>query len=58
MSREDRNFINGVPVSGFPDFLPRRLLADLAETSPPKWFRNYLVFDDEQFKNYLKKEGR
>ena len=55
MSREDQNFINGVPVSGFADFLPRRLLADLAETNPPKWFRYYLTFDEEQFQKYLEK---
>lgn len=53
MSREDKNYINGVPVSGFPEFLPRRLLADLAEARPPKWFRFYLVYDEEQFQKYL-----
>lgn len=57
MSLEGKNFINGVPVSGFPDFLPRRLLADLAETKPPKWFRYYLIFDDEKFQNYLDQKG-
>jgi len=58
MRREDKNFINGVPVSGFPDFLPRRLLADLVETHPPKWFRYYLKFDDEQFQKYLDKKSQ
>ena len=53
MSRGEKNFINGVPVSGYPDFLPRRLLADLGEACPPKWFRYYLTFDDEQFQKYL-----
>ncbi len=57
MSREGNNFINGVPVSGFSDFLPRRLLADLAEAHPPKWFRYYLRFDDDQFKKYLDKQN-
>ncbi len=55
MSRADRNFINGVPVSGFPDVLPGRLLADLVEAHPPKWFRYYLIFDDEKFQAYLDK---
>lgn len=58
MSREGTNFINGVPVSGFPDFLPRLLLADLAETQPPKWFRYYLILDDEQFQKYLDKKSQ
>jgi hypothetical protein len=56
MSRGDTFFINGVPVSGGPDYLPGRLLADLAESHPPKWFRYYLIFDEEQFQSYLNNE--
>lgn len=58
MSRGEKNFINGILVSGAPDFLPRRLLSDLAETNPPKWFRYYLTFDEEQFETYLATQGR
>ena len=58
MSRGENNFINGVLVSGLPDFLPRRLLADLSEANPPKWFLYYLTFDEEQFQTYLKTQGR
>ena len=57
MSQGGRNFINGVPVSGTPDSLPRRLWADLAEARPPKWFRYYILFDEEQFQKYLEGQG-
>ena len=57
MSQGGRNFINGVPVSGVPDSLPRRLWADLAEARPPKWFRYYILFDEEQFQKYLEEQG-
>jgi len=57
MSRGGDNFINGVPVSGLPDSLPRRLWGDLAETRPPKWFKYYVAFDEAQFQNYLDAEG-
>jgi hypothetical protein len=57
MSRGGDNFINGVPVSGLPDSLPRRLWGDLSETRPPKWFKYYVAFDEAQFQKYLEAEG-
>ena len=57
MSQGGRNFINGVPVSGFADSLPRRLWADLKEARPPKWFKYYIVFDEDQFQKYLEEQG-
>jgi len=57
MSQGGNNFINGVPVSGFPDSLPRRLWADLADTQPPKWFPYYMVYDEDQFQTYLEEQG-
>jgi hypothetical protein len=57
MSLGGDNFINGVPVSGLPDSLPRRLWGDLTETRPPKWFKYYIVYDEEQFQKYLEAEG-
>ncbi len=57
MSQGGRNFINGVPVSGFADSLPRRLWADLTEARPPKWFKYYIVFDEDQFQKYLQEQG-
>ncbi len=56
MSQGGRNFINGVPVTGFPDSLPRRLLADLANARPPKWFPYYMVLDEDQFQKYLEEQ--
>lgn len=56
MSRQNVNFINGIPVSGAIDSLPRFLLRDLDETLPPKWFPYYLLYDESQFKRYLEKE--
>ena len=43
---------------GFPDSLPRRLLADLGDTHPPKWFPYYMVLDEDQFQKYLEEQGR
>jgi hypothetical protein len=57
MSQGGRNFINGVPVSGFSDSLPRRLWADLLDASPPKWFPYYMGLDEDQFQKYLEAEG-
>lgn len=56
MIREGRHFINGVPVTGSSDCLPADLLADLVESSPPRWFRYFVIFDADQFERYL--EGR
>jgi hypothetical protein len=53
MSLGGENFINGVPVAGLPDSLPRRLWADLTETQPPKWFKYFITFDEEQFQQYI-----
>lgn len=58
MSLGGDNFINGVPVAGLPDSLPRRLWGDLTETRPPKWFKYYVAYDEEQFQKYLEAEGR
>ncbi len=58
MSQGGHNFINGVPVSGFPDSLPSCLRGDLTETRPPKWFKYYIVFDEDQFQKYLEEQGR
>lgn len=57
MSLGGENFINGVPVSGLPDSLPRRLWGDLTETRPPKWFKYFIAYDEEQFQKYLECEG-
>lgn len=58
MSQGGNNFINGVPVSGFPDSLPRSLWGDLTEARPPKWFKYYIVYDEDQFQKYLEEQGR
>lgn len=55
-SRGGREFVNGIPVSGSPDPLPHRLLADLEETRPPKWFPYYMVYDEDQFLHYLNRQ--
>ena len=51
--RSGVNFINGVPVSGTADSLPRRLRSDLSEPRPPKWFAYYVACDEGQFQRYL-----
>jgi len=47
------NYVNGIPVDGVADPLPRRLRAYLSETRPPKWFVHYLAGDEDQFRRYL-----
>ena len=49
----DNVFINGVPVSGLPDCLPRRLISDRLEPNPPPWFSYFIFYDGPQFKKYL-----
>jgi len=49
----DRVFINGVPVSGLPDCLPRSLVCDLLEPNPPHWFSYFIFYDGPQFQKYL-----
>lgn len=46
-----RDFINGVPMTG--EDLPRRLLADLKEIRPPRWFAYYLIYDEQEFMRYM-----
>jgi len=53
MFSRDNVFINGVPVSGLPDCLPRSLLSDLLEPNPPPWFSYFIFYDGPQFKKYL-----
>lgn len=53
MFSRDKIFINGVPVTGLPDSLPRRLVADLLEPNPPAWFSYFIFYDGPQFKKYL-----
>lgn len=48
---EGRDFVNGIPVTG--EDLPRRLLADLKEIRPPRWFAYYLIYDEQEFTRYL-----
>ena len=55
MFSRDNFFINGVPVSGSPDCLPKSLLADLAEPNPPPWFSYFIYYDGPQFEKYLEK---
>jgi len=56
-SRGDQEFINGMPVAGKADPLPRILLADLDDPRPPKWFPYYVVNDEKQFEEYLLSKG-
>jgi len=51
--REGRDYINGMPVDGRAETLPRFLVADLREVRPPRWFRFYVVYDEEEFAGYL-----
>lgn len=53
MFSRDKIFINGVPVTGLPDSLPRRLFSDLLEPNPPAWFSYFIFFDSAQFVKYL-----
>ena len=52
---QDKVFINGVPVSGLPDSLPRKFISDLSEPRPPKWFLYFVAYEGHQFKKYLEK---
>ncbi|MBC8284333.1 MAG: hypothetical protein H8E32_11015 [Nitrospinae bacterium] len=52
---QDKVYINGVPVSGSPDSLPQKLVSDLAEPRPPKWFPYFVCYEGHQFKKYLEK---
>ncbi len=55
MFSRDNIFINGVPVTGLPDSLPRSLVSDLLEPSPPPWFSYFIFYDGPQFKKYLER---
>jgi hypothetical protein len=55
MYSRDNIFINGVPVTGLVDCLPRCLVSDLVEPNPPPWFPYFIVYDGPQFKRYLEK---
>ena len=55
MFSRDNIFINGVPVSGLADCLPRTLLCDLVEPNPPPWFSYFIFYDGPQFKKYMEK---
>ncbi len=52
---QDKIFINGVPVSGLPDPLPRKFISDLSELRPPKWFPYFVSYEGYQFKKYLER---
>ncbi len=52
---QDKIFINGVPITGLPDSLPRNLISDLSEPRPPKWFPYFVSYEGHQFKKYLEK---
>jgi hypothetical protein len=56
-SRGDQEFVNGVPVAGNADPLPGRLLADLDNPRPPRWFRYYILYDEKQFQDYMRGQG-
>ena len=47
------DFINGVPVSGKGDSLPRSLWPDLGETAAPGWFAKFIVLDEDEFDKYM-----
>ncbi|MFQ5674206.1 MAG: hypothetical protein ACE5G9_14085 [Nitrospinales bacterium] len=51
--RGGQEYINGIPVDGCAETLPRFLAADLREVRPPRWFRFYIVCDAEEFACYL-----
>ncbi len=53
MLSRDRVFINGLPVTGLPDSLPRSLMSDLLEPAPPAWFSYFIFYDGSQFIKYL-----
>ena len=50
-----RDFVNGIPVSGYIDDLPGRLLSDLKEIRPPRWFAYYLISSEQEFNQYLER---
>lgn len=50
---QGRDYINGMPIPGSPDPLPRRLANDLAEPNPPPWFSVFVTAEADEFKRYL-----
>ncbi len=57
MSRQDKNFVNGVPVAGPADALPSALKRDLMEVHPPQWFLYFVLQDESEFQHYLQRKG-
>jgi hypothetical protein len=53
MFSQDKIFINGIPVTGLPDGLPKNLASDLLEPNPPPWFSYFIFYDGPQFAKYL-----
>lgn len=53
MFSRDMIYINGVPVSGLADGLPKSLFSDLLEPNPPSWFTYFIFYDRDQFSKYL-----
>lgn len=53
MTLNGREYINGMPVAGYAESLPRFLLADLLELQPPYWFRFYVSYGEGEFADYL-----
>lgn len=53
MFSRDKIFINGIPVTGLPDGLPKNLTSDLLEPNPPPWFSYFIFYDGPQFAKYL-----
>lgn len=45
------NYVNGIPSTS--KDLPMRLLADIREVNPPRWFAYYLIYDEPDFKRYV-----
>lgn len=52
-----QEFVNGVPAPGGAEGLPSRLLDDLREIRPPKWFAYYLVCEERDFRRYLEQSA-
>lgn len=50
-----RDFVNGMPVAGVADPLPRRLQADLSDPRPPPWFSVFIQAEDQEFQHYLQR---
>ncbi|QPJ64574.1 MAG: hypothetical protein G3M78_03855 [Candidatus Nitrohelix vancouverensis] len=51
--QRDQVYINGFPVESPADSLPGFLRGDLSEVQPPDWFREYVLGDEYQFRNFL-----